>query len=194
MGELAANRPEILELVGPRDDKADAPSAAAGVGLVGRERRVGDLRPAHRINCGAPPGADPRLALDIELDWQRRQSGMAPVEMQCAGWPGGVGTAIVAREDKDRIAEFAEFLEQCYKAADILVGAVEHCRIGFHVARKKTLLVGRNIVPGGYRRIALGKPGPGASRDQSHCHLALEARGAKGIPTGIVTAAIFRQI
>jgi len=122
MGELAANRPEFLELVGPRDDKADASTAAARIGLVGRERRVGDLRPTHRINRRAAPGADPSLALDIELDRQPRQSCIAPVEMQCAHGSGGVGAAIVGRENKDRIVELAEFREQCHEAADILVG------------------------------------------------------------------------
>src|SRR5271168_4206370 len=105
MAELAADRSEILELFGPRDDKADAPPAAAGIGLVGREGGVGDLRPTHRINGGAASGADPGLALDIDLDRQSRQSGIAPVEMQCAGGPGGVGDAIVGSKDKDRVVE-----------------------------------------------------------------------------------------
>src|SRR6516162_2607663 len=137
MGELATNCSEILELVRPRDDKADAPSAAARISLVGWERRVGDLRPTHRIDGGAPPGADPSFALDIEIDWQCRQPGIAPVKMQCAGGSRGVGAAIVGGEDKDRIGELTQLIEQCHEAADILVGTVEHRGIGFHVTRAK---------------------------------------------------------
>ena len=60
------------------------------------------------------------------------------------------------------------------------------------MAREEALLIGGNILPGGYRRIAFGKPG--TRRDQSHCRLALKARGANRVPAGIVTATIFRQI
>jgi hypothetical protein len=192
MGELAAKRPAIFELVGPRDDEADAPAAAAGIGLVGREGGVGDLGPTHRVNGGAAPGADPVFALQIDVDRQWRQPGIAPVEVQGAGGSRGVGTAIVGREDKDGIGQLPDLVEQCHEAADILVGAVEHRGIGFHVARKEMPLLGGNIVPGGYGRIALGQPGP--RRDQSHRQLALKARGANCIPAGIVLAAIFRQI
>ena len=184
--------PEILELIGPRDDKADPSPATAGVGLVGWERSVGDLRPTHRINGGSPSGADPSFALQIDLHRQSRQPGIAPVEMQCAGGPGGIGAAIVGSEDKDRVVELAELFEQRHEAADILVGAVKHCGIGFHVPRKEALLVGGNIVPGGHCRITLGKPAP--RRDQPHRYLALKARGADRVPAGIVPAAVFRQI
>ena len=112
--------------------------------------------------------------------------------MQRAGGPGGVGAAIVGSEDKDRVVELAELFEQRHEAADILVGAVKHRGIGFHVPRKEPLLVGGNIVPGRHRRITLGKPAP--RRDQPHRHLALKARGAERVPAGIVPAAVFRQI
>src|SRR5437016_1250666 len=100
--------------------------------------------------------------------------------MQCAGGSGGVGAAIVGREDKDRVGELTELVEQGDEAADILVGAVEHRGVGLHMAHKETLLVGGNLVPGGYGRVTSGKPGPG--RNQSHRHLAFKAPGANRVP------------
>src|SRR5205085_12697720 len=97
----------------------------------------------------------------------------------------------VGREDKDRVGELTEFVEQGDQAADILVGAVEHRSVGLHMAHKETLLVGGNLVPGGYGRITIGKPGAGWN--QSHRGLAPKAPGTNRVPAGIVTAAIFCQ-
>ena len=67
MAELAADRSAIFELIGPREDEADPPAAAPGVGLVGREGGVGDLRPAHGIDRRAATAADPVGTFEIDL-------------------------------------------------------------------------------------------------------------------------------
>ena len=192
MAELAADRAAIFELVGPRYDKADPPAAAAGIGLVRREGSIRDLRPARRVDRRTATAADPLGPFEIDLDRQGRQSGIAPVEVQGAGRARGIGAAIVGRENYDRIVELAQFTEQCHEAADILVGAVEHRGIGFHVAREELAPVGGNLVPGGHGRVTLGEAG--ARRNHPQRHLALKARGANSVPARIVTAAIFRQV
>src|SRR5262245_60335357 len=126
MAKLAADRPNIFQLVGPGGDKADTAPTAASVGLIGREGGGRDLRPARRGDGRAAPRADPACALEIALDRQSGQPGKTPVEMQRAGWPGRVGAAIIGRENKDRVVELTQRVEQGYEATDILVGAVEH--------------------------------------------------------------------
>jgi len=69
--------------------------------------------------------------------------------MQCAGRTGRVGATVVGGEHEDRIVEFTESLQQCDEPADILVGAVEHRGIGFHVADEQLLPIRRNVIQAG---------------------------------------------
>src|ERR1700724_1149535 len=109
--------------------------------------------------------------------------------MERSSRSGRVGAAIVRRKHEDRVVELAEAVQERDETADILVGAVEHRRIGFHVTEEQVLPVRRHLIPGRYQRIAIRQACPGWN--YSHPNLTLKTRGTDGVPAGIVTAAIF---
>src|ERR1700730_14008105 len=100
-----------------------------------------------------------------------------------------VGAAIVRRKHENRVVELAEAVQERDETADILVGAVEHRRIGFHVTDEQVLPVRRHLIPGRYEGMAIRQACTG--RDYPQRDLTLKARRTDGVPAGIVTAAIF---
>ena len=190
--ELRADRAAARDPRGPRDDKRHTPAAAAGVGLVRREGRVRDLTPAGRIQGVAARSADEIQALTLALDRVFGEAREAAVVVDRADRSAGVRAAIVRREHDDRVVALAHPFEERDEPAEILVGAVEHRRVGFHVPREQRPIGGLGVVPGRHHGVR-GRQ-PGSRRDQAQLQLAPVSRLADAGPALVVAAAVLGDV
>ena len=192
MGKLGADGAGVGDLFGPGDDEADPPPAPAGIGLEGRKGRVADLAPAHRIERRDFTAADLFALREIGLERQRRQAGKAPVEIDIAVGAGRTCAAVVGREHDEGVVEFAHLGEQRDQLADVLVDAVEHRGIGFHVPHEVRTLIGGQAVPGGHLRVAWRERR--VRGHQAQRLLACEPLRAHHIPAGLIAATVLGEV
>ena len=106
---------------------------------------------AGRIERDAARAAEIARVRALALDRRRREAHVAAIVVEHPGRAAGVGAAVVRREHDDGVVELADRLEEGHQPADVLVDAVEHRRVGFHVPREERAVGGVGVRPSAAR-------------------------------------------
>jgi hypothetical protein len=178
MAQLAARR----DAARPGNDERVANPAAMRVKLVAPERRVRRHRPAERVvavRVGPADRVDPRQLFGHRLAPQVARPG----QIDPAEKPALLTGAIVRQHQDQRAVALARLFEKADEPRQMLVGMVEHCRIGRLQAGKEPPLVGRMLGPGFHALVARRQHG--RLGHDPHCLLPRKAAVALGVPPAL---------